>query len=212
MVAQEHQTRAACVRRSPGRSVARVPATSGAYRTALETMELSRCTHFALAKCQDDARAGCLSSRLSFLLAANPGEGLAEVRVDALRVAERRIEDRLHNGSLLSHVRCRPPSASTHARGVPMLRSPRRFRGLCASVACRPSSSVKWIDTSTHRIAQTNCAAPSSGPLRGSDMTTNGRRQRMIVHHLLRQFMHVNLPQIHKRSSRRSALFFAATR
>ena len=93
-----------------------------------------------------------------------------------------------------------------------MLRSPRRFRGLCTSVACRATASVKWIDTATHRIAQTNCAAPSSGPLRGSDMTTNGRRQKMIVRRLLRQLMHVNLPQIHKRSSRRSALFFAATR
>jgi hypothetical protein len=68
------------------------------YRTALKTEPLRCCAHFALAERQYDAstNVGWVRSSLSLLFAANPGESFAKVRVDALRVAKRRIEDRFH--------------------------------------------------------------------------------------------------------------------
>src|SRR6266496_6415387 len=58
---------------------------------------LRRRASFALPDRQDDTRVVCtLSPRLFLLLAANSGKSLADIGVDALGVAEGRIENRFH--------------------------------------------------------------------------------------------------------------------
>ncbi len=148
---------------------------------------LRRRTHFALVERHYDARTSvhCVRSDLSLLFAANPREGLAEVGVDALRVAKRRIEDRFHKVSCSRFVRYTHSSSAPACKSCSRLHSPRSFRGLRASVMCQHSATVKWIDTFTHRITQTNCAPLSGWLLCGFDVTTNGRRQEIIVWYLL---------------------------
>jgi hypothetical protein len=64
----------------------------------------------------------------------------------------------------------------------------------------------------THRLTQTNCAAPFSRLLRGFGVMTNGRREEITVQYLLPQLIDVNLPQVQNYSSRQRSLFSDATR
>ena len=69
-------------------------------RTASRAADLSRCADLALFEWQHDARTvGAVCARLSLLLAPDACESLTNVGVDALGVAERRIEYRFHRGS-----------------------------------------------------------------------------------------------------------------
>jgi hypothetical protein len=163
---------------------------------------LRRCTHLALAEREYNAsaRIGCVRSDLSLLFATNPGEGFAEVRVDAFRVAERGIEDGFHTVSCFRLVRCTLPTSrmqeSFPAAIVAKLQRVTRVSRVPIDRQCKADRHFAY------RITQTDCAAPFSRLLRGFSMTTNGRREEISVRYFLPQLIDVNLPQVQKYPSR----------